>query len=121
MIEILCQRNYRQRMAICENYRQFLNRNLEKDVKGDTSGNFGTFMVALVRTVEDRDCFFLKKCTKGLGTDNFLLIEMLCTKESTEIVRMKEAYKRAFMDGNLEKDVTEDTSGDYGRLLVAVL
>lgn len=37
---------------------------LEKDIKGDTSGNFATFLKALVRQPEDRDSHFLMKCLK---------------------------------------------------------
>ena len=73
---------------------------------------------------------------KGLGTDEAVLIEILCTRTNKEIIDIVQAYKDGLscelytmhflfcifieFGRNLEKDVVSETSGHFRRLLVSL-
>lgn len=121
LINILCRRTIKQRIAIREAYKQHLTRDLEKDIISETSGNFLRVLKALVRLPSERDANFIFKSIKGLGTDDALLIELICSKDVASLAEIKTAYQRMFPGHSLEKDVAGDTSGDYQKLLLALL
>lgn len=121
LINILCRRTQKQRTAIREAYKQHLTRDLEKDLVSETSGNFLRTLKALVRLPAERDANFIFKSIKGLGTDDALLIELICSKDTASLKEIKSAYQRMFPGHSLEKDVSGDTSGDFKALLLAVL
>ena len=54
---------------------------------------------------------------KGLGTNNSLLIRTLVTRHEIDMPQIREAYKRIF-NKDMIKDIEDDTSGDYRKLLV---
>ncbi|XP_073797897.1 annexin A2a isoform X1 [Danio rerio] len=67
---------------------------------------------------------FLKRtlsvCFQGLGTDEESLIEILCSRSNAEIMEIKKVYRELFKK-ELEKDVAGDTSGDFAKLLLALV
>uniref|UniRef100_A0A8C3B6I4 Annexin n=1 Tax=Cairina moschata TaxID=8855 RepID=A0A8C3B6I4_CAIMO len=89
-------------------------------LKGDLSGNFEKAVLALLDLPCEYEARELRKAMKGAGTDESLLIEILCTRNNKEIINIKEAYKRLF-DRDLESDVKSDTSGSLRKVLVTVL
>ena len=54
---------------------------------------------------------------KGAGTKDALLIRILVTRDEIDMPQIKEAYKRLY-NKDMVKDIENDTSGDYKRLLV---
>jgi hypothetical protein len=74
----------------------------------------------LVVDRSDYDAEILYDSVKGLGTDDGQLIEVVCTRSPKEIELMLEAFKRIYKKDPL-KEVAEDVSGDYGKLLHTVL
>ncbi|CAG2210015.1 Annexin A5,Annexin A13 [Mytilus edulis] len=68
----------------------------------------------------DFDAMNLNKAIKGLGTDEQVLVEVICTRSNEQIKAFKEAYKRLY-NKELEADVAGDTSGNFKRLLVGLL
>jgi len=121
LINVLCRRTLKQRMAIREAYKQHMQKDLEKHLASETSGNFCRVLKALVRQPAERDAKFLHNAIKGMGTDDTLLIELLCSKDSTQLSDIKVAYSRMFAGHTLEKDIAGDTSGDYKKLLLGLL
>jgi len=57
---------------------------------------------------------------KGLGTDENLLSEVVCTRSPLELKAAAEAYQRLF-SRNMEKDIKDDTSGDLAKVYMACL
>lgn len=56
---------------------------------------------------------------KGLGTDERLLIQVLCTKDAHEIKLLSEAYTRLYKK-NLDESIKSEQGGDLGRILRSI-
>lgn len=65
------------------------------DIRSDTSGNFQKLLVALLTPISEFLARELHNAIAGLGTDEEVLIEMLCPSSNRQIQSMKEAYKRS--------------------------
>ena len=117
---ILCYRANEQRQAIALKYKSAFGRDLVEDLKSELSANFEDIIVGLMKPIAEYDACELKKATKGLGTDDSCLIEILCTRGDKEKSEIKEIYKTLFKK-SLEDDVIGDTSGNFKKLLVAMI
>ncbi|XP_021244355.1 annexin A13 isoform X3 [Numida meleagris] len=120
IIEVLSSRTSEQRQQIKQKYKALYGKDLEEVLKGDLSGSFEKAVLALLDLPCEYQARELHKAMKGVGTDESLLIEILCTQNNKEIISIKEAYKRLF-DKDLESDVRGDTSGSLRKILVTVL
>uniref|UniRef100_A0A8C8R5N6 Annexin n=1 Tax=Pelusios castaneus TaxID=367368 RepID=A0A8C8R5N6_9SAUR len=120
IIEILSNRSSDQRQQIQKKYKSLYGKDLEEVLKGELSGNFEKTALALLDRPCEYDARELRKAMKGAGTDESLLIEILCTKVNKQIIDIKAAYQRLF-DRDLESDVQSDTSGSLRKVLVSVL
>ncbi|KJE90820.1 Anxa6 protein [Capsaspora owczarzaki ATCC 30864] len=119
LIQCLSGRSYEQRMAVKKAYETNLSRDLLKDLRSETSGNFRECLVALMMSSAEFDATCLNKAMKGLGTDDTVLIEILCTRSKQQIIALKNAYRTLFTS-ELEADLTKETSGQYLKLLLAL-
>ncbi|XP_004469521.2 annexin A13 isoform X2 [Dasypus novemcinctus] len=120
IIEILSSRTSEERQKIKHKYKATYGKDLEEVLKGELSGNFEKTALALLDRPSEYAARQLQKAMKGLGTDEAVLIEVLCTGTNKEIVAIKEAYQRLF-DKSLESDVKDDTSGNLRKILVSLL
>uniref|UniRef100_A0A452IDV2 Annexin n=1 Tax=Gopherus agassizii TaxID=38772 RepID=A0A452IDV2_9SAUR len=120
IIEILSNRSSDQRQQVKQKYKTMYGKDLEEVLKGELSGNFEKTALALLDRPCEYDARELRKAMKGAGTDESVLIEILCTRVNKQIVDIKEAYKRLF-ERDLESDVKSDTSGSLRKILVSVL
>ncbi|XP_017386229.1 annexin A13 isoform X1 [Cebus imitator] len=120
IIEILSGRTSEERQQIKQKYKATYGKDLEEVLKSELSGNFEKTALALLDRPSEYAARQLQKAMKGLGTDESVLIEVLCTRANKEIIAIKEAYQRLF-DRSLESDVKGDTSGNLKQILVSLL
>uniref|UniRef100_A0A8C2QFU3 Annexin n=1 Tax=Cricetulus griseus TaxID=10029 RepID=A0A8C2QFU3_CRIGR len=120
IIEVLSIRTSEERQQIKQKYKGKYGKDLEDVLKGELSGNFEKTALALLDRPNEYAARQLQKAMKGLGTDEAVLIEILCTRSNKEIVAIKEAYQRLFSK-SLESDVKGDTSGNLRKILVSLL
>ncbi|XP_051827019.1 annexin A13 isoform X1 [Antechinus flavipes] len=120
IIEVLSSRTADQRQKIKEKYKTTYGKDLEEVLKSELSGNFEKTALALLDLPSEYSARELHKAMKGIGTDESVLIEILCTRTNKEIKAIKEAYQRLF-NSNLESDVKGDTSGHFKKILVSLL
>jgi hypothetical protein len=118
IIPILCTRSKVELVEICSVFHKRYGKHLEEWIS--KSGKCKKLLSALVRPIADYDAGLVKKAVKGLGTDDALLIEVLCTRKNQEIQNMKVAYKSIYRV-EMEKDVADDTSFNYKKLLLSIL
>lgn len=94
-------------------------KDLIENLQSETRGNFETLLVALMTPTLDYFCKEIKDAMDGIGTDEQVLIEILCTLSNFEINLIKAHYNKLF-GKDLESAITGETSGGFKRLLVSL-
>uniref|UniRef100_A0A8C5J3I2 Annexin n=1 Tax=Junco hyemalis TaxID=40217 RepID=A0A8C5J3I2_JUNHY len=117
IIEVLSSRTSEQRQQIKQKYKELYSKEMEEDLKGDLSGNFEKAVLALLDLPCEFEARELRRAMKGAGTDQSLLIEILCTRSN----KVRAAPCGTLFDRDLESDVKSDTSGSLQKILVMVL
>ncbi|CAO1399401.1 unnamed protein product [Diamesa serratosioi] len=119
LIDVICHRNNQQRLEIAKNFKNLFGKDLVDDIKSETRGNFEDLLVALLTPTLDYYCKEIKDALSGLGTDEDVLIEILCTLSNYEINAIKDRYTKLYGQ-DLEQAIAGDTSGSFKRLLVSL-
>ncbi|KAJ3046828.1 hypothetical protein HK097_000480 [Rhizophlyctis rosea] len=120
LIEVLCKRTPLQAPQIAQQFKAQFGRDLVKDIKSETSGNFGRVMERLAMPLPDVDAWELHDAMAGFGTNDDTLIEILTGRTNAEIWAIKQAY-RARYGKDLESDIRGDTSAYFKKILVALV
>ncbi|GBM57915.1 Annexin A11 [Araneus ventricosus] len=118
IIKVLTRRTNEQRVYIGIAFKQLYGKDLIDDLKSELTGNFEKVILGLMMPTHDYLASELKKAIRGLGTDEAVLVEILCTRTNQEIWSINEAYQRLF-GKSLEEDIKSDTSGHFQRLMVS--
>uniref|UniRef100_H3A1E5 Annexin n=1 Tax=Latimeria chalumnae TaxID=7897 RepID=H3A1E5_LATCH len=120
IIEIVTSRTAGQRQAIKQKYKDKYDDELEDVLKSELTGNLEKVIVALLDTPSVFNAKELRKATKGAGTDEDIIVEILCTATNEEICALKDAYMEVFGQ-ELELDIKSETSGEVEHLLMSLL
>ncbi|VDD81476.1 unnamed protein product [Mesocestoides corti] len=128
IIEVLTYRSAAQRREIEAAYKAQFGKDLKRELHSELSGNFRQ---AVLWSFGDRahvNAQALFKAIDRPGTDERMLVDVLCTATNEEIQEIKEAYQDVLIQNkkntskrNLEEDVRSDTSGDFRKVLIALL
>ncbi|TNN06512.1 Annexin A7 [Schistosoma japonicum] len=121
LIEVMAHRSTNQRVAIAKKYKALFGKELTSKFDSELSGHFYDCMVALCMSPAEFDARELRKAMRGAGTDEDVLIEILCSRTNQQLTEIKETYSRIFKGRCLEKDVKDETSGYFKRSCVALL
>lgn len=84
-------------------------RDLIKDLKSELRGNLEMLVKSLMRTPASYDASELRKAMKGIGCDEEILIEILCTRTYSHLEQVKAEYRREY-DRDLVADVLSETA-----------
>jgi len=120
IIDLVVNRSWEQLKEVEAIFKASFGRDLKEDFENELSGNFEDVVLARFLSPAERDATYLRKAMKGAGTRESLLIQIICTKTNEEIEALKAAYTEQF-ERELVDDVTNETSGPFEDLLVALL
>ena len=120
LIKVTIQHPLSTRLKIKAQYKSTYGRDLLDDFKSDLSGDFLDLMIALYTDIYEFDANQCHRAIEGLGTDEDTLIEIIGTRPGWMLKKVKEEYKRIY-NVDLEKDVEDDTSFNFKKLLITLL
>jgi hypothetical protein len=120
LIDIICVKTPAELKTIGDEYKKQFNRDLLTDIKSETSGNLERVLTVCLWNPAEFDATLLNTAVKGLGTNEHILLEVLCTRSKDELAAAGAAYKRLFKK-DLVVDVKDDVSGDFGKMCLGCL
>ena len=103
-------------------YMQKYNHGILTAIDKEFSGNMKKLLKTIVYSSINPSEYFATRinyAVKGLGTKDILLIRILVTRDEIDMPQIKAAYANLYHK-DMVKDIENDTSGDYKRLLVAL-
>ncbi|NWI12699.1 ANX11 protein, partial [Crypturellus soui] len=117
---ILCARSRAHLRAVFSEYQRMCNRDIEKSICREMSGDLEKGMLAVVKCLKNTPAFFaerLQKAMKGAGTKDRTLIRIMVSRSEVDLLDIRAEYKRMY-GKSLYADITGDTSGDYRKILL---
>lgn len=63
----------------------------------------------------ERDAYLAKESTKMFTKNNWVLVEIACTRPALQLFKVKQAYQARYKK-SLEEDVAQHTSGDLRKV-----
>ncbi|OJJ64650.1 hypothetical protein ASPSYDRAFT_39382 [Aspergillus sydowii CBS 593.65] len=111
--------------ALSHAFQQRYHTSLEAHIEKEFSGHMKDALLHMLRTALDpamRDAVLLEECMKGMGTkDEKLVVRAVRVHwDRQHLANVRAAYKHKYKQDLLQR-VKGETSGDYQRLLVALL
>ena len=94
-------------------------KDLISDIKSETKNNFQKLLVACLTPKIEYYCNELQEAMSGQGTDEDVLIEVMCALPNHDIQAINHNYGRLY-GLNLEETLKSDTSGAFKRLMVSL-
>jgi len=120
IISILCARSAPQRQELIPVYKQMHGRDLIEDLKSEISGNYEDVIVGLMTPLDEYLASEVKRSIAGMGTDESVLVEIICTRSNREIEDIKTAYERLY-GSSMQDDVASDLAGELKRVMIALM
>ncbi|XP_010712435.1 annexin A11 [Meleagris gallopavo] len=117
---ILCARSRAHLRAVFSEYQRMCNRDIEKSICREMSGDLEKGMLAVVKCLKNTPAFFaerLRNAMKGAGTKDRTLIRIMVSRSEVDLLDIRAEYKRLY-GKSLYADITGDTSGDYRKILL---
>lgn len=120
IISVLVNRNNQQRQQIKVVYEESTSTPLAEALKSALRSSLEEVALALLMTPAQFDAHQLRLATKGLGTDEDVLVEILASRSNREIREIKKVFKEEYQE-ELEEVIKCETSGDFTTALQALL
>lgn len=125
IIHVVATRCNAQRQELKENFKTLYGRDLIEDIQGELSGDYKETVMALFVPPAEYDAWCVKEAIYGPGTDEMALIEVLMTRTDGQIKELRSVYPGVLnkhyqgKTPKIEKDIQDDTSGDFKHLLIS--
>ncbi|KAM7535549.1 hypothetical protein Aperf_G00000090445 [Anoplocephala perfoliata] len=120
IISILSKRSAEQRVEIAIKYRASFGKDLIANLKSELSGKFEDLVLLSIASIPEMLATTIHQAVKGAGTDEQLLIQAIMPYSNQIVGGIPAAYQKRF-GRDVMKDVQSDTSGDFEKILIAML
>ncbi|XP_037607804.1 annexin A1-like [Sebastes umbrosus] len=120
IVAVLGKRSNEQRQKIKVVYESSTGESLERALKSALRSDLEDVSLALLMTPAQFDAYLLRKATKGFGTHEDILVEILATRTNDQIREIKRVFKEEYEE-DLEDIMEHETSGDFTAALLALL
>ncbi|XP_008421281.1 annexin A2 isoform X1 [Poecilia reticulata] len=120
LVRILTNRSNAQRRAVAQSFQDETKQDLSGALKKVLSGELEELLLQLLMLPEQLEAQRLKAAMAGLGTDEETLLEILCSRSRKTLQEVAAVYRQMY-NKDLEKELKAETSGDFARLVVALL
>ncbi|XP_050400567.1 annexin A7 [Patella vulgata] len=125
IITVVASRCNSQRQELKKYFKTMYGKDLIEELKSELSGDFKEAIMACFVKPAIYDAWCIKEAIYGPGTDEETLIEILMTRTNAQIAELREVYgdvvspHKKTSESLIEKDIEDDTSGDFKRLLIS--
>jgi len=119
-ITIMTTNNREQLQLMDQNYRRTHSKGMEHAIKSETSGRFRDAMLACLTPPDMYFATRVKDAVDGAGTRDTDLITAFVANERPQLQMIARAYQARY-GKSMGKRVSDDVSGDYKRILMALL
>ncbi|XP_068603536.1 annexin A2 [Brachionichthys hirsutus] len=120
LVRILANRNNAQRQVIAKTFEEITQKNLVAGLKKALSGDLESLMLGLMMPPVQYEVHRLQQAMAGIGTDEEILLEILCTRSATQLQEIRDTYSNLYRK-ELVKELRAETSGEFLNLVVALL
>ncbi|KAF3696002.1 Annexin A1 Annexin-1 [Channa argus] len=121
-IDILTSRSAAHLRKVFERYSKYSKVDVAKAIDLELKGDIENCLTAVVLCAGSRPAFFAEKLylsMKGSGTRKQTLTRIMVSRSEIDMRPIKEEYKKKY-GKTLYKDILDDTSGDYEKILLAL-
>jgi len=122
LIAVLAKKDPLQMETIRTQYDQRMMRNMTGDLEKETSGYFAKGLVELSRGPLVSDCWNIKEATRGMGTKEVVLDDILIGRSNADMIAIKEKYQQLFkttLEADLKADLSAATEQMYMMIIAA--
>ena len=122
-IKIFALRSAAEIKMISELYEKQCGKSLLKSIDSEFSGDIKNLLKTVVKGLLHPAEYFAERihsAVKGLGTNDKKLIRVIVTRGEIDMRQIKDAYRRMY-GRDMVGDIRGDTSGDYRKILVALV
>ncbi|KAG9129168.1 hypothetical protein Leryth_006445 [Lithospermum erythrorhizon] len=123
LIRILSTRSKAQINATLNHYNDHFGNAINKDLKADPNNEVLTLLRAAIKCLTSPEKYFqkvLRMAINKLGTDEWALTRVVTTRAEVDMQRIAEEYQKR-NSIPLAKAIAGDTSGDYEKMLLALV
>ncbi|XP_034535578.1 annexin A2-A-like [Notolabrus celidotus] len=133
LIEIVCSRNHEELVDIKKVYKEMFKKELDKDVAGDTSGDFAKLLLSLVQTKRDEpsnvvdyekideDARSLYEAgVKRKGTDVATWITIMSKRSVPHLQKVFERYK-SYSPYDMKESIRKEVKGDLEKSFLTLV
>jgi hypothetical protein len=122
LIRVICQTSVAERQQLKDVYASMYKANLVDKVRGDTSGDFQKALLCMLNATEkpfdlEADCQAMYEAMCGWGTDETVLVELICGKTKPQMQLVNEKFKELY-DRELYDFVRSETSGHFQAVML---
>lgn len=122
LIRILSKPDPLQIALLRNTYNTRLRRNLEADVKSETSKYFCDGLVAIIQGPLGHDVHEVNRSIKGIGTKESVLNDVLIGRSNADMRAIKQAYQETFrksLESEVKGDLSMKTEQLFGLIMAA--